>query len=93
MKPIKEFVDEHLQDIQSRQLEGVEPTDHIDWLSMLESGGYICIPSADIITWGNLREAAQWCREQFGREHYYWTGGSFWFERSEDATLFVLRWK
>lgn len=91
MRPIKEFVGEYLEEIHSRQLEGDEPPT-IDWNNMLESGGYICISSGKLGWTGEFREAAQWCREQFGREHYYFTGGSFWFDREEDAVMFALRW-
>jgi hypothetical protein len=33
-----------------------------------------------------------WCEQQFGKDHYAWTGSTFWFETKKDATLFGLRW-
>jgi hypothetical protein len=33
-----------------------------------------------------------WCEQQFGKDHYAWTGSTFWFETEKDATLFGLRW-
>ena len=34
----------------------------------------------------------KWCEDQFGeRWHYY--NNTFYFETSEDLTLFVMRWK
>lgn len=38
------------------------------------------------------REIHEWCRAQFGNEHYTWTGSTFWFETEQDAVLFNLRW-
>lgn len=35
----------------------------------------------------------QWCQEQFGEEHYTWTGSIFWFEDEKHAMLFALRWR
>lgn len=34
----------------------------------------------------------QWCQQQFGTDHYTWTGSVFWFENEQDAVLFTLRW-
>ena len=37
-------------------------------------------------------EQTQWCEQQFGKDSYTWTGSRFWFDRTEDAALFALRW-
>lgn len=34
----------------------------------------------------------EWCKQQFGKDHYTWTGSRFWFETKEAAVLFTLRW-
>ena len=36
----------------------------------------------------------QWCQQQpsTGKFYYYYGTDSWWFERAEDATLFILRW-
>ena len=38
------------------------------------------------------QEVHAWCQEQFGSDHYAWAGSRFWFDRTEDAVLFALRW-
>lgn len=38
------------------------------------------------------QEVHVWCKEQFGEDHYTWTGSRFWFDRTEDAALFALKW-
>ena len=37
-------------------------------------------------------ETQKWCQDTFGSKHYTWTGSYFWFETSEDAMMFALRW-
>lgn len=37
-------------------------------------------------------EVHQWCKEQFGEEHYTWTGSIFWFDNTENALQFALKW-
>ncbi len=34
----------------------------------------------------------EWCCDQFGEDHYVWTGSKFWFETEQAAVLFALRW-
>ena len=38
------------------------------------------------------KECYDWCGEQFGPEHFAWTGSKFWFETESDAIIFTLRW-
>ena len=38
------------------------------------------------------KECYDWCGEQFGSEHFAWTGSKFWFETEKDAIMFTLRW-
>ena len=38
------------------------------------------------------KECYDWCSEQFGSEHFAWTGSKFWFETEQDAIMFTLRW-
>lgn len=47
------------------------------------------IGDLDNSDWQDLH---QWCRQQFNRDHYTWTGSTFWFENEKDAVLFTLRW-
>jgi len=90
MRPIKEFVGEYLiSDHVQKLLPGHGP-DAIGWNNILESGGYISVEFN--VTRGDTRKVAQWCREKFGADHYYWTGGAFWFEQEEHVAMFMLRW-
>ena len=41
---------------------------------------------------GQMLEAARWCRRTFVTKDWTRFGYDFWFRRTEDATLFVLRW-
>lgn len=40
------------------------------------------------------REMKRWCQQQSskGKFYYYYGSPNWWFERAEDATMFVLRW-
>ena len=96
MIPIKEFVRDYFEEY-GRQYQ--RPDDLIDlnidrknWYDILGSGGYIQVkfPNTD---WNLTRQVAAWCRENFGVDHYYWTGGVFWFDSEEQAVLFALRWR
>ena len=40
----------------------------------------------------NWKEVHRWCKEQYGEDHYTWTGSRFWFETEQDATWFAMRW-
>jgi hypothetical protein len=62
----------------------VEP---INWNGLFLLNGYI---SVDLIP--KNKECYNWGREQFGSEHFAWTGSKFWFETEKDAIMFTLRW-
>jgi hypothetical protein len=64
---------------------------NINWNEELERAGYHNVRLAYTYT-GSWREIHDWCRQQFGKEHYAWTGYEFWFDDPKNATLFVLRW-
>ena len=64
---------------------------HIDWNQQLSKHGYVSV------SWGfnemeHLSTIHKWCDDQFGKDHYAWTGSLFWFETEQDAAIFVLRW-
>ena len=40
----------------------------------------------------NWPEVHRWCREQFGKENYTWSGSRFYFKESLDAVMFSLKW-
>lgn len=84
IKPIKDFVRDIFNDEVSKER-------ITDWNKVLESGGYhrVRVPFKNR---EDVYEAVDWCRDRFGSDYYYWTGGAFWFEREGDATLFALRW-
>lgn len=61
------------------------------WHHRFRDAGYFCVhPAVDNLSkWPKMHE---WCQEQFGRDHYAWTGSTFWFENEQDAVLFTLKW-
>jgi hypothetical protein len=60
---------------------------------MFESAGYyrVSLPAGQSLKlWEKIHP---WCRENLGIEHYAWGGMTvFWFETSQAALLFSLRW-
>jgi len=62
----------------------IEP---INWNGLFLLNGYISVEFGH-----NNKVCYDWCTEQFGKEHYAWTGSKFWFEREKDAIIFTLRW-
>ena len=62
----------------------VEP---LDWNDLFEISGYVSVKSSS-----DYKVCCDWCREQFGPEHFAWTGSKFWFESEKDAIMFTLRW-
>lgn len=72
-------------------------TTGIDWETEFQNQGYIPISikkSRRIVS----DEVLDWCTNTFGKEHYVAFYRStratytFWFDRSQDATLFLLKW-
>lgn len=45
---------------------------------------------SDYIWWSDVHD---WCKEQYGSEHYAWVGETFWFESEANAIEFILRWR
>lgn len=65
----------------------------IDWNACLADCGYVSVPIGVRVHKSGERTAMRaWCDEQFGEEHYAWTGSKFWFETEQDAIMFALRW-
>lgn len=64
--------------------EKIEP---LDWNSVFEDQGYYSVTVRP-----KSKECYVWCAEQFGKDHYAWTGSKFWFETEQDAIIFTLRW-
>jgi len=60
-----------------------------DWYSRFLKAGYHHVEIGNMFEWSSVHK---WCREQFGEDHYNWTGSIFWFETERDATFFALRW-
>lgn len=65
-------------------------TETIDWHSRLSDAGYYSAKFNQSLSFWKI--VHEWCKEQFGERHYTWTGSVFWFDRREDAMLFMLRW-
>lgn len=65
----------------------------VDWNAMLADHGYVPVPIGVRVSKPGERNAMRlWCCEQFGEEHYAWTGSNYWFETESDAIMFALRW-
>jgi len=62
----------------------IEP---INWNYLFLLYGYIPVDLSP-----KNKECYDWGREQFGPEHFAWTGSKFWFETEKDAIMFTLRW-
>ncbi len=73
-----------------KRLKELAPTD-FSWRHAYEAQGYysVLIGEEAHLHWNLVH---RWCEENVGREHYSWTGSRFWFEKSEDAVMFSLRW-
>lgn len=64
--------------------EAVRP---VDWNTVLENQGYYSVKLRY-----RSQECYNWCDEQFGQEHFVWTGSKFFFETESAAIMFALRW-
>jgi len=62
------------------------------WNVRLQDAGYYGIEASREAIRDNWQEMHQWCEQQFGKQHYAWTGSRFWFECEPAAVLFTLRW-
>ena len=54
-----------------------------------QAAGYYPIEVSFLWQWGEIHE---WCHDHIGRDHYSWTGSTFWFETEKAAMWFALRW-
>lgn len=61
------------------------------WAQVFDKMGYskILLGTQSHYLWP---EVHQWCKEQFGEEHYTYTGSIFWFDSTENALQFALKW-
>ena len=82
MSSIREFTSQVMK--HALDSEAVRP---VDWNSVLEDQGYYSVK----LRYRN-QECYDWCDEQFGQEHFVWTGSKFFFETESAAIMFTLRW-
>ena len=88
MISIRAFTDQVIKMSDEKHL--FEP---VDWNIMLADYGYVPVPIGIPFRKPGERNAMQaWCCEQFGEEHFVWTGSKYWFETESDAIMFALRW-
>jgi hypothetical protein len=88
MKPISEFI----RDV---SLPKAMPT-LVDWRDLLRSEGYYPVEfncTVQLTSYGHWQDIIAWCNEMFGENHFTWTGQTMWFESSESAMMFILRWR
>ena len=81
MKSIRDFIDQVETPTQLPTI--------TQWDKLLGGAGYYPVQLSHMSNW---QEIIVWCDETVGEDHYTWTGNRMWFETSEVATLFVLRW-
>ncbi len=63
------------------------------WDSRFADAGYYRVNVSVVNIEYNWLDITEWCKEQFGKTHYYWsTTNTVWFESEKDATLFILKW-
>lgn len=92
---IREFIDatkeKHREHLRNHRAVGVllTPGKHIYWNEELANAGYITVKLTRSADWP---EVHRWCIDNFGEDHYTWSGTDFWFESEEDAIMFSLRW-
>lgn len=72
----------------NRNVDGNVPQWHIRFR---EAGYHRAVPGRDGVG-EHWQEMHQWCEQQYGQDHYSWTGSTFWFETEQAAALFILRW-
>lgn len=63
--------------------------DGIKWVSRFRDAGYHSAMPGSLEHWPHIH---QWCVDTLGRDHYVWTGNTFWFESEQHANWFRLRW-
>jgi len=61
----------------------------VDWTHRYNNAGYFKVILTDFTVW---QEVHEWCEREIGGNHYSWNGSNFWFENTEDAFRFTLRW-
>jgi len=64
-----------------------KPIEPANWNGLFLLNGYISVELSP-----RDKECYEWCKEQFGSDHFAWTGSNFWFETEKDAIMFTLRW-
>jgi hypothetical protein len=60
-----------------------------DWNLILNKAGYYHAVLRSPEHWQHVHE---WCVKYYTKDHYIWTGNTFWFETESDAVWFSLRW-
>ena len=69
-----------------------DPQANRDWARRLAEAGYYSVKVGRIFIEHEWQNIHGWCEDQFGENHYVWTGTTWWFETDRDAVLFALRW-
>ena len=60
----------------------------IQWADTFHYAGYHSV-RVNTRGWHNIHS---WCIENFGEQHYTWTGNVFWFDNEQNAIMFALKW-
>jgi hypothetical protein len=62
------------------------------WHQRFRAAGYYSVEVNLQHPFNLWQDIHEWCVDQFGENHYTWTGSTFWFETDQAAVLFALRW-
>lgn len=54
-----------------------------------QAGYYSAVFNGHVLCWDEVQE---WCKLQYGIDHYSWFGSRFFFEKEKDKMLFILKW-
>ena len=95
IETIREFTEQRLRLRSFAEHKKVKNWDHTTALTVREeyqAAGYHPVELGTLFLMGEWQECHRWCCEHIGKDHYSWTGGTFWFENQRDAILFALRW-
>jgi hypothetical protein len=67
-----------------------ESKDELVNAQVLENAGYVHVSINTSSFWIHAHE---WCKKQYGKDKYIWTGEKFWFDTKEEAARFYAYYK
>lgn len=91
---IREFTEQYYARwTQRRWTQEHELPDPINWHELLADQNYVRLKLPESLLLGPpFFEVDVWCIENIGPDHYIHVGNYIWFDSTEQATAFALRW-